>query len=88
MPRDDDRNKKHFKVYKLDVIDPSFEKGFSLRRKMDFHRFKANGIHRKTFYAAAAVAWNKFQFTAKSSKHKALTQGYTGEPLERPSIQI
>ena len=49
---------KHFNVYESDVIAPSFKKGFSLRRKLDCHRFRANGIHKKTFYAAAAIAWN------------------------------
>ena len=47
---------KHFNIYESDVIAPSFKRGFSLRRKLDCHRFRANGIHKKTFYAAAAVA--------------------------------
>ena len=59
---------KHFNVYESDVIAPSFKKGFSLRRKLDCHRFRANGIHKKTFYAAAAVAWNKLPLTVRSSK--------------------
>ena len=37
-------------------------------RKLDCHRFKANGIHKKTFYALAAVAWNKLPLAVRSSK--------------------
>ena len=35
---------------------------------MDCHKFKINGIHEKTFYAADAVAWNKLPHTVRSSK--------------------
>ena len=59
---------KHFNVYESDVIASSFKKGFSQRRKLDCHRLRAKGIHKKTFYAAAAVAWNKLPLTVRSSK--------------------
>ena len=42
-------------------------KGFSLRRNLDCHRVKVNGIY-KDFYTAAAVAWNKLPLTERSSK--------------------
>ena len=38
---------KHFNIHESDVIDP-FKKGFSLRRKLDCYRFRANGIHKQT----------------------------------------
>ena len=45
---------KHFNVCESEVIAPSFKRGFNLRRMLDCHSFKANGINKKTFYAAAA----------------------------------
>ena len=58
---------KHFNIYEEGVITPSFQKAFSARRKLDCHRFKANGIHKKTFYAAAAIAWNKLPLSVRNS---------------------
>ena len=56
---------RHLNIYEPDVIAPSFKMDFTLRIKFDCHRFEANGIHKKTLYATAAVAWKKLPLTVR-----------------------
>ena len=50
---------KHHHVYERDILTPSFKPGYSARRQLDCHRFKASGKHANTFYAIGAIAWNR-----------------------------
>ena len=59
---------KHFHVYNKDTLAKSFKPGISERRKLDCHRFRANGIHFKMFYSSAAVAWNKLPMHVRASE--------------------
>ena len=58
---------KHFHVYDNDTLASSFKTGFSGRRKLECHRFSAEGIHKKTFLAAAAIAWNRLPVEVRAS---------------------
>ena len=58
---------KHFHIYDKAILTKSFKPAYSARRNMECHRLKAVGIHSKTFYAAAGIAWNQLPLDVRVS---------------------